>query len=107
MRVRIVALQDGFRRCGIAHPAQPVEYPGERFSAAELARLQAEPMLDVELLDDEPAQPLAPLPAEVHPTDAAPRAVEAGEAVAAPAEPVPAARANAKAGAKAQAKAGH
>lgn len=102
MRVRIVALQDGFRRCGIAHPAQPVEYPGERFSAAELARLQAEPMLDVELLDDEPAQPLAPLPA-----DAAPLAVETGEAVAAPAEPVPAARANAKAGAKAQAKAGH
>lgn len=53
MIVRIVARRDGFRRCGIAHPAQPVEHPAGRFSAAELARLQAEPMLEVELLDDE------------------------------------------------------
>ena len=33
MIVRIIAKRDGFRRCGIAHPAQPVEYPVERFSA--------------------------------------------------------------------------
>ncbi len=52
MRVRIVARRDGFRRCGIAHPAQPVEHPAGRFSAAELARLLAEPMLEVVVLDD-------------------------------------------------------
>jgi len=51
MIVRITSRRDGFRRCGIAHSAQPVEYPIDRFSVAELARLQAEPQLMVELLD--------------------------------------------------------
>lgn len=82
MIVRITARRAGFRRCGIAHPAQPVDHPAERFSTDELQRLQAEPLLEVELLDDSEQQ------------------VEASAA------PAPAANPNAKASAKAPAKAG-
>lgn len=102
MIVRIAAKRHGFRRCGIAHPAQPVEYPVERFSSAELKRLKAEPMLEVVVLDGEPGQPLAPLPDDAYPADAVPVAVEVAEASA---EPATAAKPNAKAGAKAPAKA--
>lgn len=98
MIVRITAKRAGFRRCGIAHPAQPVDHPADRFTAAELERLQAEPMLKVVVLDGESGQPLAPLPADAVPVD-----VEVAEATA---DPAPAAKPNAKAGAKAPAKAG-
>jgi len=47
MPVTITAKKDGFRRCGVGHPATAVEHPDGRFSAAELARLKAEPMLVV------------------------------------------------------------
>lgn len=46
--IRIKSEKAGFRRCGIAHPAQWVEYPDGRFSDEELKRLEAEPMLKVE-----------------------------------------------------------
>lgn len=46
--IRITAKQDGFRRCGIAHPATPIEHPASRFPEGDLARLEAEPMLIVE-----------------------------------------------------------
>jgi hypothetical protein len=49
--IRITARRDGFRRAGIAHSARPVEYPLSRFSDAELAALEAEPMLVVERVD--------------------------------------------------------
>jgi hypothetical protein len=103
MIVRITAKRAGFRRCGIAHPAQPVDHPADRFTAAELERLQAEPMLKVVVLDGEPGQPLAPLPDDAYPADSVPVAVEVAEA---PAESAPADKHNAKAGAKAPAKAG-
>lgn len=45
--------KSGFRRAGLFHPAEPVDYPDDRFSEAELAALQAEPMLRVEVLDEE------------------------------------------------------
>lgn len=38
----------GFRRCGAAHPAVWTEYPDDRFTREQLARLEAEPMLQVE-----------------------------------------------------------
>ncbi len=41
----------GFRRCGIAHPKEETQYPDDRFSKEELAILQAEPMLTVELAE--------------------------------------------------------
>lgn len=50
----ITAKKDGFRRCGLAHSARPVEYPDEAFSPEQLAELQAEPMLVVELVADKP-----------------------------------------------------
>lgn len=40
----------GFRRCGLHHPAGPVEFPAGRFSDAEIAALKAEPNLVVEEL---------------------------------------------------------
>lgn len=48
--IRIKSKRAGFRRCGIAHPSTPVEYPDDRFSKAELAILKAEPMLTVEVV---------------------------------------------------------
>jgi len=46
--IRITSRKDGFRRCKVAHPAKPTEYPDEKFSKQDLARLKAEPMLIVE-----------------------------------------------------------
>lgn len=48
--IRIKAKTAGFRRCGVAHPAAATEYPDERFTPAELLRLQAEPELLVEVI---------------------------------------------------------
>lgn len=50
--VRIKSKRQGFRRCGIAHPSSWVEYPDSRWSRSELARLQADPMLIVEIVED-------------------------------------------------------
>ena len=46
--IRIRSKQDGFRRCGMPHPTEPVEYPDDKFSKEELEILKAEPMLVVE-----------------------------------------------------------
>lgn len=54
--IRIVSKRDGFRRCGIEHPAAPTLYPNDRFTSDEVARLKAEPMLVVEEMPDEPIQ---------------------------------------------------
>ena len=50
--IRITSTQDGFRRCGIAHPAESTEYADDQFTAAELKTLQAEPVLKVEIVAD-------------------------------------------------------
>jgi len=50
--IRIRSKQDGFRRCGVAHSREPVEYPDDRFSKAELKSLKSEPMLVVEEIED-------------------------------------------------------
>jgi len=50
--IRITAKKDGFRRCGVAHPAAPTEYPDDRFTPEELDRLRAERLLVVEILPD-------------------------------------------------------
>lgn len=54
--IRITSKREGFRRCGIAHPKTAVDYPDDRFSEEELAKLKAEPMLLVEKIKD----PVAP-----------------------------------------------
>ena len=48
--IKIKSKKAGFRRCGIAHPKEAVQYPDDRFSKEELAILQAEPILTVEIV---------------------------------------------------------
>jgi len=45
--IEITSKKAGFRRAGIAHKSETVIYPDDRFSEAELAALEAEPMLIV------------------------------------------------------------
>jgi hypothetical protein len=52
--IRIRSKREGFRRCGIAHSAEPKDYPNEQFTKKQLAELKAEPMLFVEELPDPP-----------------------------------------------------
>ncbi len=52
MPIIITCKKPGFRRCGIAHPAGPVEYPDNRFTAAELKRLKIEPKLIVQIVEN-------------------------------------------------------
>ncbi len=47
----ISSARDGFRRCGVAHPAAPTSYADDYFDADQLAILQAEPMLTVALAE--------------------------------------------------------
>lgn len=47
--IRITAKKDGFRRAGMAHTGTR-DYPDGRFSPEQLALLQAEPLLRVEVL---------------------------------------------------------
>lgn len=48
MPIVITSKKDGFRRCGLAHPARPTEHPDDRFTEAQLHALKTEPMLVVE-----------------------------------------------------------
>lgn len=43
----IKSIQDGFRRCGIAHPAEWVEHPAGTFNDEQIERLKKEPKLVV------------------------------------------------------------
>lgn len=46
--IRIRSKTEGFRRCGVAHPATWMEYEDDRFSPKELEILKAESMLQVQ-----------------------------------------------------------
>ena len=50
--IRITSKQSGFRRCGVAHPAQPTDHPTDHFSKKEIEILKAEPMLMVTEVED-------------------------------------------------------
>lgn len=52
--VRITAKAAGFRRAGMAHPAEPVTHEPGAFDADQLAALEAEPMLVVERIGEAP-----------------------------------------------------
>lgn len=52
----ITSKKAGFRRCGVAHPAEPTEYPDGTFSPEQLKALHAEPMLMVLEADDAEAE---------------------------------------------------
>jgi hypothetical protein len=45
--IKIKGIKPGFRRCGIAHSSEWTEYPVDRFTPDELAKLKAEPLLVV------------------------------------------------------------
>lgn len=57
MIIRIKSKRDGYHRCGVAHPKVATQHPADRFTEAELERLQADPVLTVELLDGELTDP--------------------------------------------------
>jgi hypothetical protein len=65
--IKIKSKRAGFRRCGMPHPAETVEYPDDRFTPEQLAALQAEPMLIVEVVpakkEETAPPPSEPLPA--------------------------------------------
>jgi Mu-like prophage FluMu N-terminal domain/HeH/LEM domain len=49
--IRITAKRDGFRRCGLSHPAMATNHPADRFDEEQLAALKKEPMLVVEEIE--------------------------------------------------------
>jgi len=56
--LRITARRDGFRRGGIAHPAQPVDHPVDSLTDDQIGAIVAEPMLVVERVTvPDPAPP--------------------------------------------------
>lgn len=53
MPIRITSNTPGFRRAGLAHPAGPTDYDIKQFSEMQLAQLQSEPRLHIEIIADE------------------------------------------------------
>ncbi len=51
--IRITSNRDGFRRCGVVFGKQPADFPNGRFNKEELAILEAEPMLSVEIVKEQ------------------------------------------------------
>lgn len=51
--IKIACKRPGFRRCGMEHPAEAT-YPDNKFTAAQLRELKAEPMLVVVEIPDVP-----------------------------------------------------
>lgn len=51
--IKIIALQEGFRRCGIIHSRRGVTYDDDHWSPEQLAILKAEPMLTVQEIANE------------------------------------------------------
>ncbi len=50
----ITSKKPGFRRCGVAHPAEPTEHPERTFTAQQIEILKKEPMLTVTMQPDDP-----------------------------------------------------
>jgi hypothetical protein len=55
--IRIRSTKEGFRRCGIAHSKTAVDYPDGRFTPADIAVMQADPRLIVEIVAEETPDP--------------------------------------------------
>jgi hypothetical protein len=51
--ISITSKKEGFRRCGIAHSTKATVYPDDRFTEDEFEALSAEPMLTVDIVDEE------------------------------------------------------
>ncbi len=48
----ITSKKDGFRRCGVAHPAEPTDFPDGTFTPEQIEILRNEPMLVVQEEDE-------------------------------------------------------
>lgn len=86
----VTARADGFRRAGIAHPAEPTHYLVEDFTPRQLDALLTEPMLVTRLHDDaeiEAALRGAPDPVEPNNPESEGSAVGAGGAEQAAGQP--------------------
>lgn len=57
--IRIASRSNGFRRCGIAHSSEPVDYPADRFSESQIEQMKAEPMLMVSVVNAPVEKPAA------------------------------------------------
>jgi len=51
--ITITSKVDGYRRCGVEHPAHPIQYPDDRFTPEVLAILQSTPVLKVEIQESQ------------------------------------------------------
>jgi len=49
MPIIITSKQEGFRRCGVVHTTEAKEHADDAFTEEQLAQLQADPMLLVEV----------------------------------------------------------
>jgi hypothetical protein len=49
----ITSKREGFRRCAVAHPKKPTEHADDAFSKKQLKILRAEPMLTVQVVEDD------------------------------------------------------
>jgi len=56
----ITSKKDGFRRCGVAHPAVATEHKDDTFTKEQLKVLKAEPMLTVVEKAETPKKPEKP-----------------------------------------------
>lgn len=45
--ITITSKKEGFRRCGVAHPAGPTDYEDGSFTKEQVETMQADPMLVV------------------------------------------------------------
>lgn len=52
--IKIRAKKDGFRRAGQAFSSTLTEYSDDQFSPEQIKQLQAEPMIEIQLLPDLP-----------------------------------------------------
>jgi len=52
--------KQGFWRCAVFHPFEPVEHADDAFTATQLAVLQKEPMLSVTVVVEEKKEKLKP-----------------------------------------------
>jgi hypothetical protein len=65
MPVIITSRKDGFRRAGLAHPAQAVTHPDGRFTPGQIEALRAERMLVVQVIPAAPEEPEGKNPADM------------------------------------------
>jgi hypothetical protein len=52
--LKITSKKDGFRRCGVEHPATPTLHKDDAFTDEQIKILKAEPMLIVDEVEDKP-----------------------------------------------------